>query len=272
MRKLTTRAARHPEFSAQIPQPKTEKNHVCANPELLGKPQPVLDKFGVDLDAKVKVGTSDLHTKAAKQFDPSDPTSPMAKHTAELDAQQKRLATQIADNHKDLAKKVDELTTAVKVQEARANLAKVTPIKGDRFENQLNAVFSTVAAGLGGEYTDTRATVGEVPRSKKGDRVFIVNGGAARVVIEMTDSPRDNWTAYFDEAERNRHAGASLGMVRTSAQNGGQSIRVLGPRRIVLAFEPSSEDLELVRTVCMLLRTSALAAAARTGLPPDRYR
>lgn len=95
--------------------------------------------------------------------------------------------------------------------------------------------------------------------------MFIVNGGAARVVIEMTDSPRDNSTAYFDEAERNRHAGASLGMVRTSAQNGGQSIRVLGPRRIVLAFEQSSEDPELVRTVCMLLRTSALAAAARTG-------
>jgi hypothetical protein len=235
------------------------------NPELLDRLQPVLDKFGGDLDAKVKAGTSDLLTKAAKQFDPSDPTSPMAKHTAGLEARQHKLATLIADNHKDLAKKVDELATAVKVQEAKANLAKVTPIKGDTFENQLNAVFAAIAAGLGDEYTDTRALVGDVPRSKKGDGLLTVNGGAARVVIEMTDSPRGNWTEYFDEAERNRHAGASLGMVRTSAQNGDQSIRVLGPRRIVLAFEPSSDDPELVRTVVMLLRTSALAAALRKG-------
>ena len=62
----------------------------------------------------------------------------MAKHAAELEAQQQKLATLIAENHKDLATKVDQLTTAVKVQEARANLAKVTPIKGDAFENQLN--------------------------------------------------------------------------------------------------------------------------------------
>lgn len=51
----------------------------------------MLDKFSTDLDAKVKAGTSDLLSKAAKQFDPSDPTSPMAKHAAELDARQQKL-------------------------------------------------------------------------------------------------------------------------------------------------------------------------------------
>lgn len=142
--------------------------------------------------------------------------------------------------------------------------AKVTPIKGDTFEDQLNTVLTAIAAGLDDEYTDTHATVGAVSRSKKGDGLT-VNGGAARVVIEMTDSARDNWTAYFDEAERNRHAAASLGFVRTPDQNGGQSIRVLGPRRIVLAFDPGSDDPELVRTIVMLLRTGALAAATRKG-------
>ncbi len=124
---------------------------------------------------------------------------------------------------------------------------------------------AAIAVGLGDEYTDTRAVVGDVPRSKKGDGLLTVDGGAARVVIEMSDSARDKWTEYFDEAERNRHATASLGVVRTPAQNGGRSIRVLGPRRIVLAFDPSSEDPELVRTVVMMLRTSALAAASRKG-------
>ena len=264
-------AASRKEFTQSVTTAKTDLNAELrrifggTNPELLDKLQPVLDKFGTDLDAKVKAGTSDLLAKAAKQFDPSDPTSPMAKHAAELEAQQQKLATLIAENHKDLASKVDQLTTAVKVQEAKANLAKVTPIKGDAFENQLNTVLTAIATGLGDEYTDTRATVGEVPRSKKGDGVLTVSGGAARVVIEMTDSPRDKWTEYFDEAERNRQSSASLGVVRTPAQNGGQSIRVLGPRRIVLAFDPTSDDPELVRTVVMLLRTSALAVASRTG-------
>ncbi len=160
------------------------------NPELLERLQPVLDRFGTDLDAKVKSGTSDLLAKAAKQFDPSDPTSPMAKHAAELDARQQKLTEQIDKNHADVVKKVDELMTSLKVQEARARLAKVTPIKGDTFENQLNAVLSEIATGLGDDFTDTHAVVGAVPRSKKGDALLTIDGGAARVVIEMTDSAR----------------------------------------------------------------------------------
>jgi len=237
------------------------------NPELLERLQPVLDKFGTDLDAKVKAGTEDLLTKAAKQFDPSDPSSPMAKHAAELGVRQKQLTlTELIDkNHADLAKRVDELTTVLKVQEAKASLAKVTPIKGDTFENQMNAVLSEIAAGLGDEYTDTRAIMGAVTRSKKGDAVLTIDGGTARVVIEMTDSVRPGWAEYFDEAERNRLAVAALGLVRTTEQNGGQSIRVLGGRRIVLAFDPGSDDPDLVRTVVMLLRAAALAAATRRG-------
>lgn len=235
------------------------------SPELLERLQPVLDKFGTGLDAKVKAGTSELLTKAAKQFDPSDPTSPMAKHAADLGLRQQKLTEQIDKNHADVVKKVGELMTALKVQEAKATLAKVTPIKGDAFENQVNAVLSEIAVGLGNEFTDTRTLVGSVPRSKKGDAVLTIDGGAARVVIEMTDSARTGWAEYFDEAERNRLAGAALGLVRTAEQNGGQSIRVLSARRIVLAFDPGSDDPDVVRTVVMLLRTASIAAATRRG-------
>lgn len=88
------------------------------SPELLERLQPVLDKFGTDLDAKVRAGTSELLTKAAKQFDPSDPTSPMAKHAADLGARQQKLTEQIDKNHADVVQKVDELMTALKVQDA----------------------------------------------------------------------------------------------------------------------------------------------------------
>jgi hypothetical protein len=235
------------------------------SPELLERLQPVLDRFGTALDAKVEAGTDELLTKAAKQFDPSDPSSPMARHAAELGARQQQLTELIDKNHTDLAKRVDELTTALKVQEAKTSLAKVTPIKGDTFQNQMNAVLAEIAAGLGDEFADTRAIVGALTRSKKGDAVLTIDGGAARMVIEMTDSARSGWAEYFDEAERNRVAVAALGLVRTTEQNGGQSIRVLGGRRIVLAFDPGSDNPDLVRTVIMVLRTAALAAATRRG-------
>lgn len=235
------------------------------NPELLERLQPVLEKFGVDLDAKAKACVGDLLAKAARQFDPSDPTSPMAKHTAALETRQKQLTERIDENHVQVVQKIEELSTAVKVQEARAKLSKATPIKGDTFENQVNDVLFAVAAGLGDEYVDTRSTVGAVSRSKKGDGLLTVDGGAARVVIEMTDSARAGWAEYLDEAERNRHAGAALGLVRTADQNGGQTIRMLGARRIIMAFDPTSDDPDLIRTIVMVLRTAALAASSRRG-------
>ena len=56
------------------------------SPELLERLTPLLDKFGAGLDEKVRSSTEELLSKAAKQFDPSDPTSPIARHTAGLDA------------------------------------------------------------------------------------------------------------------------------------------------------------------------------------------
>jgi len=40
--------------------------------------------------------TADLLTKVAKQFDPTDPTSPMARQAAELTAHQKALTRSTA--------------------------------------------------------------------------------------------------------------------------------------------------------------------------------
>jgi len=81
----------------------------------------------------------------------------------------------------------------------------------------------------------------------------------------MSDSPARAWGPYLDEAEQNRNAQAALGVVRTPDQNGGQHVRVLGPRRVVLAFDPEHDEPELLRTVAQLLRTTALAASARSG-------
>lgn len=235
------------------------------NPELLERLQPVLDKFAGALEKQVQTNTSELFAKATKHLDPSDPTSPMAKHASTLAQQQDELSTRLEKGQAELATKVDTLCTALKVQDAKASLAQVTPIKGASFEDQIHALMIDIAAGLGDAYEDTTRTTGMVSRSKKGDGVLSVAGASTRVVIEMTDSSRANWGEYFDEAERNRGASASLGIVRTADQNSGHSIRVLGQRRVVIAFDPTSEDTEVLRTVTLLLRTVAIAASARTG-------
>lgn len=236
------------------------------SPEFVERLQPLLDKFGADLDTKVSAGTAELLAKAAKQFDPSDPTSPMAKHAAELTARQEQLTRQLVNQHTELTSKIDEVSTALRVQEATTALARVTPIKGESYAGSAHAVLIGIAAGLGDDYTDTSATAGRLPRCKKGDGVLSLNDGAARVVIEMTDSARTGWTDYLAEAERNRDAVASLGLVRSIDQNGGQVLRVIGTQRLVLAFDPDNDSPDLLRTVVMLLRTTAVATASRKGV------
>ncbi|MGH3789180.1 MAG: Fis family transcriptional regulator [Pseudonocardiaceae bacterium] len=233
------------------------------NPELAARLGPMLDRFGYDLDARVVRQTSELLDKAAKQFDPDDPTSPMAKHTRELRRQQETLSAALEHHHRDLATKVEELTTAVKVRAGAESLAHITPLKGESYATGIHGLMEQIAAGLGDEYADTGAIPGAIARNKKGDGVLTINGGAGRIVLEMTNSKRSNWNDYLDEAERNRAAAASLGLVPEPAQNNGSTIRCLGSRRIVMAFDPGTDDPELLRTVIQLLRLSALAASNR---------
>lgn len=235
------------------------------DPEVIDRFAPLLEQFAANLDKRAAANTTELLTKAAKQFDPTDPASPMAKHSAELAKRQETLTEQLTKQHSELSERLDDVMTALRVAEAKASVSKVSPIKGGTYENEIHEVLQTIAAGLGDEYCETGTIVGAIPRSKKGDGVLTVDGGAARVVVEVTDSKRDGWGAYFDEAERNRQADAAVGLVRSAEQNCGETIRVLGKRRIVLAFDPLNDDSDLLRTIVMLLRASALTAANRSG-------
>lgn len=235
------------------------------HPELLDRLQPLLDRFRSNLETQVRSGTNELLEKAAKQFDPADPTSPMAKHTAALALQQDKVSAQIEKSHVALVAKVEELTTAIKVQEAKTTLAKVTPLKGGTFEAQVHDLMRGIAAGLGDEYENTTNKIGLLPDSKKGDGVLHIGGQTGRVVVEMTDSARAGWGAYFDLSESNRAAAASIGLVRTVDQNAGQAIRVVGSRQVVIAFNPDEDDPQLLRTLVLLLRTVAITASSRSG-------
>ncbi len=237
------------------------------NPELLGRITPMLETFSRNLNDRVAKQTTELIANAARQFDPADPTSPMAKHNVELKQQQTALTEVLRANHQSLAAKVDELTVAVKVnkaaQEASARTARLTPLKGDTYEQSIDRVMVEIAAGLGDQYIVTSAQVGSIRSCRKGDGVLAAADGRTNVVLEMTDSARKNWPAYLDEAERNRDAAASLGLVPTADLNDGHSFRSLGQRRIVMAFDPATDDIDLLRIVVQVLRLGALSAGAR---------
>lgn len=241
------------------------------NPELAAKLSPVLDGVGRRLGEQAFKQTDELLTKITRQFDPADPTSPFAKQAAALGAQHEALTRTLSDGNKELAAKVDELAKAVEVTKAAAaatgRTASVTPLKGATYEGRLHGALANIAAGLGDEYLDTTTSAGAIARCKKGDGVLMVDmgkGSVARVVIEAHDSTdRREWSTYLAEAERNREAVASLGIVPTATQNQSQTVRVLGPRRLVLAYDPGVDPDDLLRAVVQLLRLSALATASR---------
>jgi hypothetical protein len=236
------------------------------NPALVERLKPLLDAFGTSVGESARSATDGLLRQAVKQFDPADPTSPVAKLTSALAQQQDIVTAKLDKNHAELAVAVAELATMVKVERGKSNVVHLTTLKGRPFEDSVGGLLREFAAGLGDEYAVTGTSAGRLPNSKKGDAVLHVGGADVRVVVEVTDSTaRRQWVPYFDEAERNRDALAALGVVRTIEQNGGQHVRVLGPRRVVVAFDPEHDEPELLRTVVQLLRASALAAGARSG-------
>lgn len=241
------------------------------DPELVARLQPVLADFTVQLTKRTDEHTAAIFDKATRALDPDDPASPFAKQMRAFDTRHAELAAQSAKQHEALTTKVAELTTAFEVQKAAAAAtraaADVTPIKGATYELNAGVVVAELARGFGDEYLATGSTVGRITGCLKGDGVLTVGNSQAKVVIEAHNSDggakrkaRRAWGDYLDEAERNRGAAASLGLVPTSEQNGGHQIRVLGGRRIVLAFDPESDDPALLHTVLCLLRAAAVAS------------
>ncbi len=237
------------------------------DPELLARLKPVLDEFGARLGRRADEQSGALLDRAMRALDADDPTSPMARHLKQLDRRNDELTKRWDSQHADLAKSVAELTTAIQVQGAAAaasrTIASVSPLKGASYEDAVHEIVTGLAVGLGDEYAQTGRLVGAVARSKKGDGVLTVAGGPARVVLEMSDSARSDWNDYLDEAERNRQASASVGLVPSIEQNAGEALRVLGPRRVVMVFDQDGGDVALLRTVVQLLRTAAVTATTR---------
>jgi hypothetical protein len=100
----------------------------------------------------------------------------------------------------------------------------------------------------------------EVPAADPG-------GPVPKVMVELTTQghPR-NWAQYLEVAERNRSAQASLGIVPSrDLVPDGDILAVVGPNRMVIAFDPDEDEPGLLRATVQLL-----AVQAQRRLAEDR--
>jgi len=233
-----------------------------ADPALAKSLHPVLLNVTATIKEQTIKETNALLDRVARDFNPANPTSPMAVQMSALTAAQERQTASLLDAQKDLATKVDGLVASVQSKTAHDKVVAATALKGASYEDAVHAILSSIAAGLGDEYIETGKVTGFKTRSKKGDGVLGVIGSEARVVVEMTDSTRPHWSAYLAEAEENRGAQASLGLARTTEQLGGEAMLTIGPRRLVLVFDPERDDPALLRCALQMVRLSAVAACS----------
>jgi hypothetical protein len=152
--------------------------------------------------------------------------------------------------------------------------SRCTPVAlGTSYEDAVHESVERLAAGWGDQYSRTGTTSGRISRCKKGDGLLTILGQPgvaepARVVVEMTleGSGHRDWVAYLEEAERNRGAQASLGIVPSIGQMPtGEPVQTFPPNRMVMAFDPDRDDQCVLRAVLLILRCQAITAASRRG-------
>ncbi|MFS0884944.1 hypothetical protein [Aeromicrobium sp. 179-A 4D2 NHS] len=214
------------------------------NPELMERLRPLLEGVGSNLQTQVTEGMAAAHAALVE----------------DSERRHKELADLVVSVRQEVAVKVAEDTAA---SQAIDGLKGATTIKGLDYEADMDTLCTELAAQMGDEYQSVGQFAGRLARNKKGDGVFNIAGGVARFVLEYHDGSSKEWGSYLAEAERNRGASAALGVVRSIDDNEGRLLRVIGPKRIILAFDPADGDVELLRTVLLLMRTLAMTSSGQ---------
>jgi hypothetical protein len=202
--------------------------------------------------------------EVTQTLDVNNPASPLGALERRMTEHQQRqhadLAARLDQVHEAVGKTTAAATTTAAVAAAQAS----SPAKGKPYQEAAGAVIEAIATGMAASYSDTSDTTGSIRSCKKGDGVIEgpqseVGGSPPRIVVEMTTQghPR-NWAQYLDVAERNRESQASIGVVPASdLVPGGAMLATLGTNRMVLAFDPETDDPGLLRAAVQLLLVQA---------------
>jgi hypothetical protein len=191
-------------------------------------------------------------------LDVGNPASPLAKLEYRLAERQDRHHGEVSASIEKVREAVAAATTAAHTAAAVASAQASSPAKGRPFEETVGLAMEDIASGLGGSYEATGDTVGAIHACRKGDGVLEVpaldGAGSVRIVVEMTTTGATRkWRPYLAEAERNREANASIGVVPTvDLVPGRTALAPVAPNRIVVAHS-SDEGHGLLRAAVILL-------------------
>jgi hypothetical protein len=201
-------------------------------------------------------------------LDVGNPTSPLARLEHRLAERQDRQHAEVTARIDQVRETVSAATAAAQTAVAVAAVQASSPAKGRPFEESVGAALEEIAAGLGGSYEATGDTVGALRACRKGDGVLelpsLDGAGGVRIAIEMTTTgAARKWGPYLDEAERNREADASIGVVPSANLVPGRAaIAAVAPNRVVVAHDAEGGH-ALLRAAAVLLSLRVQRDAVR---------
>lgn len=178
--------------------------------------------------------SSGTHSRAmGALLDPDDPMSPLGRWKAEV------LAT-VRDNSAAVVRQVQELSTAVAVERARAEVFAITTAKGFSFEEVVHGALDRLSAHHGDLAEPVGRSSGAAAR-RTGDELVTINpddtGGArAAIVVEVKNRrlTRRSLLNELDRAMENREAQAAVAVVAQIDQApGGLPLQLFANKAIV---------------------------------------
>lgn len=195
-----------------------------------------------------------------------NPSSPLSGLRTELLRSQSEYAESVQ-------RQLADIETMLEVSTAVQKVIASTALKGGSYEEHVMARLDAMCKGAGDVLERTGALAGLNGRAKKGDGVVsvdhpIATGLQARLVVEAKNQSLSlaAWRRELDEAKKNRGATAALGLVRScELMPGGDRLRVIDSLTYILAFDPASDDDELLLAAYQLLRIQALSQLSDAG-------
>ncbi len=198
---------------------------------------------------------------------PAGPGSPLAALNAEV------LRT-AAETRRELGEQIAQVREALAAAGATATAMTLTSAKGQTFEDACVAVLTDLAAP--GDLVEGTGTATGSTGGKRGDAVVTVHPGSThglrgvRIAVECKDrllSPAA-LARELDAAAANRGAVGALAIVRHGRMPGAAAggVLVLGPRRIVCAYEPGG-DPSMLRAALHLVRAATVEQALADAVP-----
>ena len=161
-----------------------------------------------------------------------------------------------------LADVQSKVTKDIIIKDALSN----TTFGGLDFEAQVVSFFQNLLADTTDFCEATGDTTGYERNNRKGDAVIELATGSglkARIVVEVKDKNmrKEDWELEAKGARRNRGAEGFIGICRTTDQmpSGGQRVWVPDLKTVVVAFDPETDEPELIKNLYNFVKLSTLS-------------